>query len=137
MIENTGTMVLNPSMADFSSIAPVFEYAHDKGKGASVIGGYVYHPAPWVDTCLSGKYLFADYYNVLFAGELGQNKTVEPVRQSWGCAKDSPLACGAALHDVATFGQGVNGHLYISASTGMFRLADPVRCGLTECTKIQ
>ena len=130
---SVGSLALNPSMSEYVSVSPRLEYAHVEGSPASVTGGSVYRPTRWKDTCLTDQYIFADYFNGLLRGDLyGADTQPRPVR--WRCASNSPFPCGDTLDDIATLGVArQSGHLYVSASSGFFRLADPMRCQLLQC----
>lgn len=80
--------------------APAFTYPHPADSGASVTGGYVYHgtKAPG----LVGAYVFADFIS----------GRISAARRAEGGWSITPLA---DLHDqVATFGQGADGSLYVA-----------------------
>lgn len=78
---------------------PAFAYSHIEGR--SVTGGFVYRGA-W-SPALIGRYLFADYITGRF----------------WAMAPDGSgnwqvQTLGTLLPSVSTFGEGVNGELYVA-----------------------
>jgi glucose/arabinose dehydrogenase len=93
------------------AVAPVFDYSHDGGNCA-VTGGYVYRGSRI--PALRGVYLFADYcagsLRALVAadGKVVQDRVL-PVHQS----------------TITSFGQGVDGDLYVLSDGGSVSRVDP------------
>ena len=98
---NNGTLVL-----------PVIEYGHTSG-ACSVTGGYVYRGAQYPR--LHGMYIYADYCNGMIWGA---------TRSSTG-AVTSQLLFDASFF-ISTFGEDVNGELYVGDHGGgrVLRLTD-------------
>ena len=94
-------------------VFPIHEYGHDNGR-CSITGGYVYrgsrHPA------LQGHYFFADFCS----GELWSlsGAPLSPTLTAFTTA-------GATLSRPSTFGQDVNGELYVAGDSAVYRLDEP------------
>ncbi|PWA73783.1 six-bladed beta-propeller, TolB-like protein [Artemisia annua] len=133
-----------------SSIDPIFPvsgYNHDDvdaSKGpASVMGGYFYRAA--TDPCIYGWYIYTDLYSyaIWAAIETTENSgNFTSFSIPFGCAHDSPVQCGfkPGVHDVPDLGyvtslsEDNNKDVYLLASTGVYRIAAPSRCGY-HCSK--
>jgi glucose/arabinose dehydrogenase len=90
------------------AIAPVFEYGHGAG-GCGVIGGYVYRGT--AIPALDGAYLYSDLC-------LG---TLEALRLVDGEVRRDDL--GLTVQAVSSFGEGLDGELYVlSLAGGVYRL---------------
>ena len=109
-----GTHCFNPTTNcnDGSLILPVIEYGHENG-ACSVTGGYVYRGALYPR--LAGMYIYGDYCN----GRI------------WGAARNASGALVSQLlvdapFFISTFGEDVNGELYVADHGGgrVLRLAD-------------
>ena len=115
---------LTPDVGDVFAMAngftpPVFEYDHQDGR--SVTGGFVYRgnqiPA------LQGKYIFGDFQGGdvvvnprLFAGDLNTGEFEQIL-----------LAAGSAnLNQPVSFGEDVNGELYVVTMNGRILSVDPI-----------
>eukprot|EP01117_Protostelium_nocturnum_P004767 TRINITY_DN1728_c0_g1_i1.p1 TRINITY_DN1728_c0_g1~~TRINITY_DN1728_c0_g1_i1.p1 ORF type:complete len:659 (-),score=194.62 TRINITY_DN1728_c0_g1_i1:41-2017(-) len=118
-----------------TKIDPIFEYDHsDNYQGPSVIGGYVYRGQR--DPCQYGKYILADWSNVLWSAletPVGLGTYAFDVNKRFGyqCAKGSKQC--PPLNAIQAFSQDDFGDLYILSVGGSFRVVEPSRCGLT-CT---
>jgi len=91
-------------------IDPVFEYAHDEGRG-SITGGYVYRGTTLVD--LIGKYVYADFLT-------GEIWSLDP---STTPPTNSRLV--QAGFGVSSFGVDANGEIYaleLATGGGLYRL---------------
>jgi len=92
-------------------VEPIFEYSHDEG--ASITGGYVYRGTRVPR--LRGVYLFSDYAAAELRG----------IRAADGAlVQQSVLATtGADLSQVSTFGQDLDGEVYVvSLAGGIYRI---------------
>ena len=90
-------------------VAPVAQYTHDKG--CSITGGYVYRgtrvPA------LRGRYVFADFCDgTLWTMRAGPKP---------GPKRDDTGRLGVTLSNVTSFGEGLNGDLYVLANGSLYR----------------
>jgi len=112
-------------------VRPVMEYSHaqnDANGRGSIIGGYIYRGSK--DIALSGKYVFADFYDRLYVGSESPPGSAQFQIQQFGlkCSTSSPLPCVTSSR-IITFGQDQNHDLYFfSASTGLHRIVDPQNC---------
>ncbi|MEW5985406.1 MAG: PQQ-dependent sugar dehydrogenase [Chloroflexota bacterium] len=85
---------------------PVFDYPHppQPESGCSVIGGFIYRGNQYLS--LSGHYLLADYCS----------------QNAWLLYQDTagdwqPLFMGSLGHAISTFGEGVDGEIYVGVRT--------------------
>ncbi|XP_010272186.1 PREDICTED: HIPL1 protein [Nelumbo nucifera] len=133
----------NTSVNSITPIFPVMGYDHsaiDKNVGsASITGGYFYRAM--TDPCIYGSYLYADLYagNMWAGSETPENSgnfTTHLI--SFNCARDSPIQCTAgsgsalpALGYIFSFGEDNKKDVYILASSGVYRVVRPSRCGYT------
>ncbi|KAK9066519.1 hypothetical protein SSX86_013842 [Deinandra increscens subsp. villosa] len=133
----------NTSISSINPIFPVMGYKHtdvNKNEGsASIAGGFFYRST--TDPCLYGSYIYGDLYaHNMWAGvetpENSGNFTTSNV--TFGCAKDSPVPCDLvpgselpALGYLFSFGQDNNKDVYLLASSGVYRIVPPSRCGYT------
>lgn len=96
-----------------TTVAPIHEYDHSGGK-CSITGGYVYRGPSYAG--FNGAYFFADYCS----------DEVWTLRRTTGSPIVTKLTItGAVLDQIRTFGQDVNGELYIGASSTVYRIEDP------------
>jgi glucose/arabinose dehydrogenase len=90
-------------------VRPVAQYTHDQG--CSITGGYVYRgtrvPA------LRGRYVFADFCS----GKLWTMRG----GPTPGSKRDDTGRVGVTLSNVTSFGEGLNGDLYVLANGSLFR----------------
>jgi hypothetical protein len=99
-------------------VAPIHEYDHS-GK-CSITGGYVYRGTSHAG--FYGAYFFADYCS----GEMWT------LRRSGGAPIVTRLTIlGASLANPRTFGQDVNGELYVASPTTVYRIGDPAAAPVT------
>jgi glucose/arabinose dehydrogenase len=92
-------------------VAPVAQYSH--GQGCSVTGGYVYRgkkvPA------LVGRYAYADFCSGrLWTMRAGPNP---------GGVREDTGRLGVRLSNVTSFGEGLQGELYVIANGSLYRFA--------------
>ena len=90
-------------------VGPVAQYTHNDG--CSITGGYVYRgtrvPA------LRGRYVFADYCSGrLWTMRAGPNP---------GAKRQDTGRLGVSLSNVTSFGEGLNGDLYVLAGGSLYR----------------
>ncbi|KAH9604586.1 hypothetical protein KSS87_000936 [Heliosperma pusillum] len=135
-----------PETNAIKAISPVMGYngsdVATKTGGASIIGGYTYRSK--TDPCLYGRYLYTDLYaNTIWVGTERPEKSgnFTSARMPWNCAKDSPLKCNTnpGSHDAAigyafSFGEDNRKDIYLLASSGVYRIVHPSRCGFA-CSK--
>lgn len=93
---------------------PVHVYDHSGGK-CSVTGGYVYRGQSYAR--LRGHYLFGDYCT-------GQLWTLSG-NPSAPTLTSLALAPGSSLSNPRTFGEDVNGELYVASGSAVFKIVDP------------
>lgn len=95
-------------------IAPVLEYAHEKGR-CSIIGGYVYRGQ--AVSRIAGKYLYGDYCS----GEIFALPKM-PV----GKTSREPRVVGKTSFRISSFGEDEAGELYVlDHGGGIYRIAQP------------
>ncbi len=94
---------------DSSLTGPIHEYPHDILHGASITGGYVYR-GTLIDS-LRGWYLFADFVSGNMWALQRQDGVVARVASI--TAVLSSLAGAGAIEHISSFGQDVDGELYI------------------------
>lgn len=99
-----------------STVAPVTQYGHTGGR-CSIIGGYSYTGA--IPT-FANKYFFADYCTAEIAYINGTNGTI-----TWAL---NPAG------NVTSFGEDVNGELYVSIGSVIYKLYDST-LGVTDFNK--
>lgn len=97
--------------ADSGYTFPIFEYIHN-GERCSVTGGYVYRGAD--NPYLVGKYVFGD----LCSGEV-----MSLAQDGEGRWRMNVLVDGDN-NTLTTFGQDVNGEIYLPQADGVYRLVD-------------
>jgi glucose/arabinose dehydrogenase len=110
-----GTRRFNEDVAaDPAHVAPIHEYEHGEGagKGCSVTGGYRYRGTAVAG--LGGAYVFADYCTPGI-------RAIDPANPALS------VSLNDELKDVATFGQGPTGELYVATlgSPGAVYRLDP------------
>ena len=94
-----------------STISPVAEYDHSGGK-CSITGGYIYRGTTYPD--FIGKYFFADYCS----NEIG---LLTGSGTSWSLALQTPNI----TQSWTSFGEDVNGELYIIGGGNVYKISDP------------
>ncbi|KAL5722506.1 hipl1 protein [Ranunculus cassubicifolius] len=135
---NTSAISINP-------IFPVSGYKHtdvNNNEGsASITGGYFYRSR--TDPCLYGRYLFADLFGktIWTANENPVNSGNFTTSQiPFSCARDSPIKCDVLsggslrLEFVFSFGEDNRKDNFLLASSGVYRIVSPSRCGYA-CSK--
>ncbi|KAK4264252.1 hypothetical protein QN277_025459 [Acacia crassicarpa] len=136
----------NTSVNSINPISPIAGYNHsevNKNEGsASITGGYFYRSM--TDPCMYGRYLYGDLYAVAMwaiieGPENSGNFTTNKI--PFSCARDSPIQCDsipgssqASLGYIFSYGQDNNKDVYVLASSGVYRIVRPSRCGYT-CSK--
>ena len=93
---------------------PVLEYDH--GVGISITGGYVYRGVQYAAS-LEGTYFYADYASSILFGARPDG--------SGGITNVITLS-GSPLSQVSTFGQDINGELYVGTLGGQIYRIKPV-----------
>lgn len=94
----------------FATISPVAEYNHSGGK-CSITGGYIYRGSLY--SSFTGKYFFADYCSK----EIG---ILTNTGANWSIALQTPNI----LQNWTTFGEDVNGELYIAGGSTVYKITD-------------
>ncbi|XMO86696.1 PQQ-dependent sugar dehydrogenase [Algibacter sp. AS12] len=94
-----------------STIKPIAEYNHSGGK-CSITGGYIYRGSTF--SSFTGKYFFADYCS----GEIGLLTNTEG---NWSMSLQTPTN----KHNWTTFGEDINGELYIAGGSTVYKIQDP------------
>ena len=102
--------VATPSCDDPSFTAPVIDYPRADGN-CSITGGYVYRGQE--HGALAGRYLYGDWCS-------GNLWAADNASGSWA-SELLPIS----LPSITTFGQDVNGNLYASNGSTVFRVGDP------------
>ena len=92
-------------------VPPVAQYTH--AKGCSITGGYVYRGtrAP----ALAGRYVYADFCS-------GQVWSLRGGPTAGGSAREEN-GLGVSLSNVTSFGESLNGDLYVLANGSLYRFA--------------
>ncbi|KAK8710184.1 hypothetical protein V6N13_145523 [Hibiscus sabdariffa] len=137
---SSSSSVANKSSNSINAIFPVIVYNHSSVNrvegSAAITGGYFYRSI--TDSCLYGRYLYADLYaDALWSGfenpkGSGNFTTTEhPVE----CANDSPIQCttrpestSPAFGFIFSFGQDNNKDIFLLTSSGVYRIVRPGRC---------
>ncbi|XP_030530786.1 HIPL1 protein isoform X2 [Rhodamnia argentea] len=136
----------NTSASSIKPIFPVMGYNHSQLQNpqgsASITGGYFYRSM--VDPCLYGRYMYADLYGsggIWVGTENPENSgNFTSAQVPYGCAKDSPIQCGAedeslpALGAIFSFGQDNSKDTFVLTSSGLYRIVSPSRCNFA-CSK--
>ncbi len=105
------------------------EYTHTfTGGGAAVIGGHFYSQAG-ANTCLRGRYLWADHIGLLFVSSEQASGDYSFARLRPICAKESP-ACNPDFGNIFSFAQDSRGDSYVLGSAGIYRVLPQSRCSL-------
>ncbi|XP_071703980.1 HIPL1 protein-like [Rutidosis leptorrhynchoides] len=135
------------SSTSITPIFPIAGYNHDSvdaTKGpASIIAGYVYRAT--ADPCLYGWYIYTDLYSYAIWATIETTENsgnFSSVNVPFSCAHDSPMECRfkPGMHGVPDLGyvlslsQDNNKDVYLLASSGVYRVAAPSRCGY-RCSK--
>lgn len=106
------------------------EYTHEWMQGGSaVIGGHFYSLQSGGNTCMRGRYLWADHNGILWVSEENAAGEYSFARMRPICARNS-TACTTNLGNIFSFGQDANGESYILGSAGIFRVVPQSRCNL-------
>jgi glucose/arabinose dehydrogenase len=101
-----GNHVYNAARAAPGAVPPVYEYSHDGGN-CSITGGYVYRGSRIAN--MNGVYLFADFC----------------VGHVFGLAGGQVRDLGMSAPNISSFGEDLNGDLYVlSLGGGVYRV-DP------------
>ncbi|PRP80222.1 hypothetical protein PROFUN_12108 [Planoprotostelium fungivorum] len=126
----TGASAINVT----KPLDPIIQYFHNQtgSQGPAVIGGYVY--AGSRDPCSYGKYIFADWTNIMWSSSqssAGSGSFPFNVNSRYisRCTGDNCNGYGA----IAAFSVDANQDLYVLSINGVYRLVEPSRCGIT-CT---
>lgn len=116
-----GNHDFEPAGCTGTYLAPIFEYSHTENQNnppancSSITGGYVYRGAAYPS--LQGRYLLADYCS----GKFWSVRFTEA--EGWTATTHGKLMDGPA-----TFGEDLNGELYIAARSGeILRIVDPTQ----------
>lgn len=104
----------SPDCDPLAFVQPVFSYTHSSGAGCSITGGYVSRGEEFAD--LQGVYVFADYCTgLLWGGSLDSNGEF---------VASEPVETGL---NVSSFGEGVDGRLYVvDLNGGVYELVPPL-----------
>ena len=90
-----------------STVAPFTQYTHAATSGCSITGGYFYTGATYPN--FQNKYFFADYCN----NKIGYANTAGTI--TW---------TGALAGSFTTFGEDMNGEIYIANSSTVYKIID-------------
>jgi glucose/arabinose dehydrogenase len=106
----SGCLVPPPPCGDPAYTPPVLEYSHSNGN-CSIVGGYVYRGS--AIAALKGMYVYGDFCtgNIWAAAKQG------------GVWSTAPLPVTAP--SLTTFGEDVNGELYVGSQGVLYALAPP------------
>lgn len=122
---------------------PLFQYTHygvyvrgiPQG-GNAVIGGILYRASR--NKCLQGKYLYNDVGGNFWVGTVypGTGRKPYTTLVKTKCTKNSPYSCKSSSGSVsfgAAWSWGTDGrsNAYVLSTSGVYRLTDSSRCGIT------
>ncbi|CAN6585246.1 unnamed protein product [Malus baccata var. baccata] len=136
----------NTSTKPTDTIFPIMGYNHSevnkKEGSASITGGYIYRSE--TDPCMYGRYVYGDLYaGAIWAGSEDPENSgnFSSSKIPFSCAPDSPIACSSvpdsslpALGYISSFGEDNRKDIFVLASSGVYRVVRPSRCGYT-CSK--